>query len=97
MPEPRTEFQSGRVRFVEASGRVWTVYDVRRVGGRIRRTAIASDTATWRVFVGADGKRHAYRFTSRESRELDPSALGRQLARARWSGAFQPNRKSSRR
>lgn len=58
---------------------------------------MASGTATWRVFVGSDGTRHAYRFTSRESRELDPPALGRQLNRARWAGTFQPNRKKNRR
>jgi hypothetical protein len=95
--EPKVAFQNGRVRFVDGTGRVWTVYDVRRLGGRIRRTALASDTATWRVFVGPDGRRHAYRFEPRTSRELDPSALGRQLNRALWAGAFQPNRKSNRR
>lgn len=98
MPErPSIAFQSGRVRFFDAAGRAWTVYDVRRVDGRIRRTALASEMATWRVFVGADGKRCAYRFEHRESRELDPSVLARQLNGARWAGAFQPNRTKYRR
>jgi hypothetical protein len=84
------------MRLFDAAGHAWTVYDVTRGGGRIRKTAFASSTATWRVFVGSDGKRHAYRFEPREARELDPELLARQLSQARWSSAFRPNRRSRR-
>jgi hypothetical protein len=93
---PRVAFQSGRVRFFDADGRVWTVYDVRRVSGRIRRTALAARAATWRVFVGADGERHAHRFQTAEPRELDPGRLAQQLNGALWAGTFRPNRRSRR-
>jgi hypothetical protein len=93
---PRVAFQSGRVRFFDAGGRVWTVYDVRRVSGRIRRTALAAQAATWRVFVGVNGKRHAHRFEPGEPRELDPARLAQQLNAARWAGTFRPNRRSRR-
>ena len=91
---PRVAFQGGKVRFFDAGERSWTVYDCRRVGGRIRRTALAADVATWRVFVAPDGKRHAYRFRSRESRELDPTSLARQLMAAQWANTFRPNRRT---
>jgi hypothetical protein len=94
--EPKIAFQSGRLRLVDSSGQSWTIYDCRRLNGRIRRTAPASEVATWRVFVASDGKRHAYRFRERESRELDPSLLAQQLSRAQWSRVFQPNRRSRR-
>jgi hypothetical protein len=93
---PRVVFQSGRMRFFDKSGHPFTVYDVARVGGRIRRTAPAAGSATWRVFVGADGKRYAYRFRRGEARELDPMLLDQQLNGARWSSVFQPNRRSRR-
>lgn len=91
---PRVGFQGGRVRFFDASGGVFTIYDCRRVNGRIRRMAVAAEGATWRVFVGSDGRRHAYRFQRRDTRELDPELLTRQLASARWSTTFRPNRRS---
>ncbi len=93
---PRVAFQSGRMRFFDKSGHAFTVYDVARVGGRIRRTALAAGTATWRVFVGSDGRRHAYRFRRGEARELDPELLDQQLNGARWSTVFRPNRNSRR-
>jgi hypothetical protein len=97
MPEgPRVAFVGGRTRLFDASGKPWTIYDCRRANGRIRRTAIASDLSTWRVFVDPNNKRFAYRFRPRESRELDPSRLVQQLNRARWAATFQPNRKSRR-
>jgi hypothetical protein len=84
------------MRFVDATGQISSVYDVRRVNGRVRKTAFAAMTATWRVFVGSDGRRHAYRFEPREGREVQPSLLARQLTRARWSAAFRPNRRTRR-
>jgi hypothetical protein len=93
---PRVAFQSGRMRLFDKSGNAFTVYDVARVGGRIRRTALAAGSATWRVFVGSNGRRHAYRFRRGEVRELDPELLAQQLAGARWSTAFKPNRNSRR-
>jgi len=94
--EPRVAFQGGRTRFFDAAERPWTVYDCRRVDGHIRRVAPAAQIATWRVFVGADGKRHAYRFQRDDSRELDPELLTRQLSSARWAETFRPNRRSRR-
>lgn len=93
---PRVAFQSGRMRFFDKSGHAFTVYDVARVGGRIRRTALAAVSATWRVFVASDGKRHAYRFRRGEARELDPMLLDQQLNGARWSTVFRPSRNSRR-
>jgi hypothetical protein len=92
--EPRVAFQGGRVRFFDGAGRAWSVYDVRRVNGRMRKTALAAPAAAWRVFVGSDGKRHAYRFPRGEPRELEPTRLAQQLNRALWAGALQPNRRS---
>jgi hypothetical protein len=89
---PRVAFQSGKVRFFDATGRAWSVYDVRRLNGRIRKTALAAEVATWRVFVAPDGKKHAYRFQRGEARELEPSRLAQQLHSARWAGGFRPNR-----
>jgi hypothetical protein len=85
------------VRFFDSGARPWTVYDVRRVAGRIRKTALAAEVATWRVFVGPDGKRHAYRFKRGETRELEPTRLAEQLTSALWAGAYVPNRTKYRR
>jgi hypothetical protein len=93
---PRVAFQSGKVRFFDATGRAWTVYDVRRLNGRIRRTALAAQAAIWRVFVGPHGKRHAYRFQPGETRELEPSRLAQQLTSALWADGYRPNRRSGR-
>lgn len=94
--EPRVAFQSGRMRFFDAAGCVWTIYDCARIGGRIRKTAYAGALATWRVFVDERGKRHAYRFQRGDTRELDPAQLAQQLIRAQWAKAFQPTRRSRR-
>jgi hypothetical protein len=93
---PRVAFQSGKVRFFDATGRAWSVYDVRRLNGRIRKTAIAAEVATWRVFVAPDGKKHAYRFPGGEPRELEPTRLAQQLNGALWAGTYRPNRRSRR-
>jgi hypothetical protein len=93
---PRVAFQSGKVRFFDAAGRAWTVYDVRRLNGRIRKTALAAEVAMWRVFVAPDGKKHAYRFRRGEARELEPTRIAQQLTSALWAGAYQPNRGSRR-
>jgi hypothetical protein len=93
---PRVAFQSGKVRFFDAAGRTWSVYDVRRLNGRIRKTALAAEVATWRVFVAPGGKRHAYRFQRGEPRDLEPTRLAQQLTSALWAGAYRPNRRSGR-
>ena len=93
---PRVAFQSGRMRFSDGKGATYTIYDVARVGGRIRKTAYAAGIATWRVFVSADGRRHAYRFRRGEVRDLDPEILAQQLNVALWANVFIPDRKSRR-
>ncbi len=57
---------------------------------------MATEAATWRVFVSPEGKRHAYRFQRSDTRELDPVLLAQQLSSAQWAGAFRPNRRSRR-
>ena len=76
---PRVAFKRGRVRVFDSAGFAWTVYDVRRVDGRIRKTALAAEGATWRVFAGSHGKRHAYRFHRGEGRALEPARVAQQL------------------
>jgi hypothetical protein len=65
-------------------GRRFRVYDVRIVAGRTRRATIPLQSATHRIFVQADSGRWSYGFAPGEGRELEISALERQLRAATY-------------
>lgn len=83
---PRVEFESdGRKHyFVDRDGVRWRIYDMvpARNGTRVTASEPPHNWGTERVFVREDGTRRRHAFSFRESHELDPAMLERQLARA---------------
>lgn len=88
---PRVEHvREGRERkhyLIDRDGTPWRIYDLVPPGRKsVKLTASAVEPphgwATERVFLRADGERRRYAFAFRESRDLDPAQLERQLSAA---------------
>jgi hypothetical protein len=74
------------VRFTAADRAEWTVWDVTWSNKKYHRRPHGDTTATQRVFVNAEGVRHAYKFKASDSRVFEEQTLERQLRAA----AFLP-------
>jgi hypothetical protein len=70
------------VRFTDADGTTWTVWDVTWSNKKHHRRPHGDPTATERMFVNAAGVRRAYKFKPSDSRVLEEQALQRQLTGA---------------
>lgn len=66
-------------------GRWFSLHDVDRSVGRIRKVPLCSPDATHRLFVQADKARWSYAFAPGEGRQLAIAALERQLQTATYS------------
>jgi hypothetical protein len=73
-----------QVRFTDADGAEWTVWDVTWSNKKYHRRPHCDPTATERVFVNADGVKRAYKFKPSDSRVLEPQSLDRQLRAAAY-------------
>lgn len=85
MDGPRVERGDGRVRFHDADGGAWTVYDCTFSGGRPRRVAHEDPRAVYRYFVAPDGTRRLATLKPGGDRRLVAALLAVQLRGAGYA------------